>query len=80
MNELDITSFKIKNKAELMKEIELAVNDTQRIIIRPYPSVIKMTREQYELLQHEGNMMHTYKDNDQLYRTKYNVMEVLISI
>lgn len=77
-NTLDITSFREKNKQKLMEEIEGAVNDTQRVIIRPYPSIIQMTKRQYKILQHDPSMMHAHQSNEHLYRTKYNVMEVEI--
>lgn len=81
MNSLDITSWKERGQ-ELSKAIELAVKDTQRVIVRPYPDRIIMSRKQYDILSKKGelqNMDPSLKTQEfWLYRTRYNIMEVEI--
>lgn len=84
--DLDIRSFKVKGKTKeerataLAKEIEEAVKDTQRVIIRALPDKIIMSRTQYNLLSGQSELTTQEYDGQEfyLYRTKRNIMEVII--
>lgn len=72
MNTLDIRDFKETN----LTAITNAVKDTQRYIIHELPNQIIMTKKQYQVLQHDPDMLHNEKDH--LYITPLNVMEVVV--
>lgn len=76
---LDVTLYKQKG-VELAKEIEQAVRATQSLIIRPLPSQLVVTLDQYKDLMVISGLIHLIGDDDtgRLYKTKYNVMEVYI--
>ena len=77
MDNLDITDFKEKGIA-LKKAITQAVKDTQLILIRPYPSFITMTVEQYKDLQDDPDLKTMYQSDNHMYVTQYNIMEVVV--
>lgn len=78
LNTLDITPLKEKGLA-LHKAIEQAVKDqTSGTLYIPLPSEILMTQAQYDNLIKLANMHDMYASNQQLYKTKYNVMEVKV--
>lgn len=76
---LDITPFKEKGEA-LKKTIDLAVKDTQSVIVRSYPNKLIMTLNQYnDLTGKPGLLREEYEGQEFfLYRTPYNIMEVEI--
>lgn len=77
MKQLDITSFGEKGVA-LTDAIQNAVKDTQRVVVQPYPYEILMTNEQHTDLESIGALDSMFESKDQIYMTKYNVMEVKI--
>lgn len=77
-NILDIRGFKESTLETLNAAIQLAVKDTQRVLIRELPNQIKMTPAQYDLLQSDSDLKGDYDTKDKLYRTPMNVMEVVI--
>lgn len=85
MNSLDITSFKVATKKTLQTAIEEAVQvwDTNSLGV-PLPDVLLMTDRQYQILRPDMKTSDNLsvdelkKANEQLYRTKYNMMEVRI--
>lgn len=77
-NILDIRQFKENTLETLNAAIQLAVKDTQRVLIRELPNQIKMTPAQYDLLQSDSDLKGDYDTKDKLYRTPMNVMEVVI--
>lgn len=75
---LDITDWKQHGQG-LMNAINNAVADTQRYIIAPLPSFLLMTRPQFDDLMRESGLQSMWADSaEQLYRTKYGVMEVQV--
>ncbi len=77
MSELDITDWKETDATEIIKKVTEAVNDTQRIIIQPYPDKVKMTRKQYQILK--GVPPDAKFEFDlKLFETKYNVMDIVL--
>lgn len=77
MDTLDITDWKEKG-IDLKRAIGRAVEETQTGFLRPLPSILKMTTDQYDMLQHDPDMQQMYQSKDHLYVTPWNVMEVLI--
>lgn len=77
MDNLDITDFKERG-IELKKAITQAVKDTQLLIVKPYPSFITMTVEQYRDLQDDPDLKTMYQSDNHMYVTKYNIMEVVV--
>lgn len=74
---LDITGFK-ETGVELMKAIENAVGDTQRVLITELPNQLAMTRGQFNELMELSGMPEMLDSKDRMYITKHNVMEVTI--
>ena len=78
MDTLDIRSMREKGRA-LHTAIENAVGGTQKVLIRPLPSLLVMTRDQYnDLLLLSGQMIEMENSTDRIYMTKHNVMEVIV--
>lgn len=77
MDTLDITDWK-QTGWELKIEIDKAVASTQSVIIQPLPNKIIMTKAQYDMLQHDPEMIGAYKSNEHLYKTTHNLMDVII--
>ena len=74
---LDIRDWKQKG-AELVKEINEAVADTQKIIIRPLPHTLVMTGAQYDMLQDDPEMRGWHGSQQRVYVTPLNAMDVVI--
>lgn len=74
---LDISDWKQKGE-ELVKEINEAVKDTQKVIIRPLPHTIVMTGTQYDMLQNDPEMRGWHGAQQRVYITKLNAMDVVI--
>jgi hypothetical protein len=79
MTELDMTDCRLKGD-ELKLEIVNRVKSTQAYIIRPYPDRLIITKDQYQMLQSDPEMQHTWDSKDHLYRTPHNVMELVIKL
>jgi hypothetical protein len=77
MDTLDVTGFKESGVA-LKKAIQRAAKDTQSVIIQPYPHIIRMTKDQFDILQHDPEMRGMYQSNEHLYWTPDCIMEVQI--
>ena len=77
MKVLDITLFRETGK-ELSDAIELAVSDTQRVLIQELPSEILMTQAQFRELSDLAKLPKMYDSKDRLYQTSKNVMEVKV--
>lgn len=73
---LNITSFSYSNKLDLITQITKAVKDTQRVLVRDLPNTITMNKQQFKMLKHDSDMLNSQSDN--LFRTQYNVMEVIV--
>lgn len=71
---LDIRDFK-QHGLELSEAILQAVKDTQSVIIRELPNVLKMTTQQFEMLKSSPEMMST-NAKEYLWRTPMNIMEI----
>lgn len=85
MNQLDITHFNAATKNTLQTAIEEAVQVwSSNSLGVPLPDVLLMTDKQYRILHPDIKTEDTLsekdlkKANEQLYRTKYNMMEVRI--
>lgn len=82
MKTLDVTSFK-ETGLDLVTAIEIAFEDTQRLLIQPYPSVLKLTKPQFDdLMRLSSTPIESMygSEKDRLYRTKGGyVMEVEVS-
>lgn len=76
--DLDIRDFKQKEALELKKEIIQAVKDTQSVIIRALPNRIVMSKDQYDLLQHDPMLQKMYESDHLVYLTPLNAMEVVV--
>ena len=82
-NILDIRDFKEKGD-DLRKVILDAVEDTQRVLVRPYPDRLVITKAQYDDLAGRPEMSHMYDPYSSInqeffmYQTKHNVMEIEI--
>ena len=77
-NVLDITEFTEKG-IDLQVAIQNAVQETQRVIIRELPNVIRMTQAQYDNLIPYDDMSEMFGSQGfYMYRTPLNVMEVEI--
>lgn len=80
---IDIRDWKHKG-LELHKEIENAVWETQRLVMRPLPDRLIMTLAQFKDLNkatnNVGNMQDTNLQDtqDRFYYTKHNIMEVQV--
>lgn len=80
-DEVDITDWKHDEPIELGNAIAEAVRETQRLVLRPLPSKLKMTLRQYNILngrEHDAELEFT---NRQFFTRKptggvQNVMEV----
>lgn len=79
---MDITSEKHKGK-ELVAMINHEFNSTQKVLVRPYPSILTMTMDQYKELE---ALALTYKQElygdygDRMFKTdKGFIMEVRIN-
>lgn len=75
--ELDIRSLKQKGQ-ELATAIEDEVKATQSAIIRSLPDRLRVTTAQAKQLLKLAGHIETEYSKAKLYRTKYNVMEVII--
>lgn len=82
-NILDIRDFKEKGD-DLRKVILDAVEDTQRVLVRPYPDRLVLTKDQYNELARTDGMSKMYDPIQSIgqeffmYQTKHNVMEIEI--
>lgn len=74
---LDITDCKLKG-ADLRKEIADRVKDTQRVLITTLPDTLLLTQEQYDILEHDPEMVGGYGSNSRVYITPYNAMDLQI--
>jgi len=59
---LDITDWHEKGQ-ELSKAIELAVKDTQRVVVRALPDRLIMTPAQYSDLSKNPDMLQAYNES-----------------
>jgi hypothetical protein len=78
--DLDIRDEKAKTKEQLFNYIEDAVKGTQSFFVHAYPNRLVMTSKQYDLLDGSPQFMNIGEVGQTywLYRTKYNVMEILV--
>ena len=79
-NEIDITDWDIKRTTKPIdfgNQITNAVKDTQRLLIRPYPNKLKMTKRQYNFLNNRTPDTPLVFDN-RLFKTNYNIMDIEI--
>lgn len=74
---LDITDLR-ETGPELRKKIVEAVRDTQSVIITTLPNVLLMTVAQYQDLDPYGDMVGAYNSQQRLYKTEYNVMDIVV--
>ena len=75
--ELDVRSLKQKGQ-ELAVAIENEVKATQSAIMRALPDRLRVTKTQAKQLLKLAGHIETEYSKAKLYRTKYNVMEVII--
>lgn len=75
MTELDIQDLK-QGGDELKQAIVKAVKDTQLYLTRPLPDLLIMTREQYEELEDDPQMVGLKDWQSRMYVTQYNAMEL----
>jgi hypothetical protein len=75
-NVLDITLFKQKNDM-LKAAIALAVADTQSLVMRELPNVLRMTTDQFDMLKTDPAVLSSTA-GEYLYMTPLNVMEMEI--
>jgi hypothetical protein len=84
MDTIDITDCKLRGH-ELHDEIVNRVWDTQRVIIQPLPSFLKMTKRQFvDLGKLKGTIAQGFDPQhlepeefqDKFYMTKHNIMEI----
>ena len=75
MTTLDITSYKVKGK-ELLELIDQAVRDTQKVILRPLPDRIIMTKDQFDDLAKIIKLPDMHNSKERMLITRYNVMEI----
>lgn len=78
--DLDIRDEKAKTKEQLRDYIEDAVRGTQSGLVHAYPSRLVLTGKQYDLLDGSPQFMNIGEVGQTfwLYRTKYNVMDVVV--
>jgi hypothetical protein len=74
---IDIREWKMTGD-DLKKEIVNAVRDTQRYVIQTLPNKLVMTPAQYDDLQHDPEMHGFYKEQQRVYVTTENAMDVII--
>lgn len=78
LDTLDITDFK-ESRDLLPVAIANAVQDTQRLITRQLPNKLIMRKDQYEMLEHDSDMLGLPgSPKDRIYLTPYNAMDVVI--
>jgi hypothetical protein len=77
MTELNITDCKLKGDA-LRQEIVDRVKATQSVIIQTLPDMLVLTKEQYQELEDDSEMLPMYASKSGVYMTSENVMEVSI--
>lgn len=77
MTILDIRDWRQKG-GELHQKIEDAVYDTQRGILRPLPSELWMTQDQFNDLSLLAHMPYLHQSTERIYTTKRNAMEVKV--
>lgn len=75
---LDISAEKQTGPA-LAELIKQAVLDTQRTIIQPYPSKIKMTHKQFNDLKKYYRIENMFESEDPMFITPVNIMEIEIA-
>ena len=74
---IDIRDWKEVGE-DLKQAIEQAVKNTQAVIIRELPHTIVMTGKQYDMLQTDPEMRGFWTDQQRVYVTTQNAMDVII--
>lgn len=76
----DISTWKLKGK-ELYDEIDKQMKGMSEstILTVPLPSKIQMRQDQYDDLHKLGRLPNMYHQEDKMYVTPYNVMEVRVT-
>lgn len=74
---LDITDWK-ETGEELKRMITVAVKDTQRLILKPLPDIMLITKAQFDYFVTDPDIIQMYETTDLLYSTPYNVMEIRV--
>lgn len=82
LNTLDITSFKTKGQAlneDIVKECKRIHKTGNAGFSIPQYNIIRMTQEQYDdLNKMSGRMIDQFHDDNKMYLTPYNVMEIRV--
>lgn len=76
---LDITTWKQKG-LQLNEAIQKEIKGLSKsLIFMPMPAILEMRQDQYNDLMEVGKLPNMYHQEDRMYVTPYNVMEVRVT-